>query len=394
MMKTMSRAMAVTFVVSTLLLSFSAEASAARLKDLASIKGIRHNQLIGYSLVVGLNGTGDKQGTDFTVQSLVNMMERMGIHVDKKDVTVKNVAAVMVTTKIPPFARIGNKIDVVVSSVGDAKSLLGGTLLLTPLRGVDRKVYALAQGPLCVGGFTAGGAAGGGVTKNHPTVARISRGATIEREIPVSLQDKHELIITLNNPDFTTAIRVRNAINESLGQALATTSDSGTLKLNISEDFQNRVVQMIATIENLEVTPDSVARVVLNEKTGTVVIGENVRISTVAVAHGSLSIQIKERALVSQPSPFAPSPPEGTGAGQFQLKDGPVMAPGGQTVVSPDSDVSVQEEKSRLLLVPGGNTIGGLVRALNAIGVSPRDLITIFQCIKAAGALQAELEII
>ncbi|MCK4388847.1 MAG: flagellar basal body P-ring protein FlgI [Desulfobacterales bacterium] len=390
----MSRAMAVTFVVSTLLLSFSAEASAARLKDLASIKGIRHNQLIGYGLVVGLNGTGDKQGTGFTVQSLVNMMERMGIHVDKKDVTVKNVAAVMVTTKIPPFARIGNKIDVVVSSVGDAKSLLGGTLLLTPLRGVDRKVYALAQGPLCVGGFTAGGAAGGGVTKNHPTVARISRGATIEREIPVSLQDKHELIITLNNPDFTTAIRVRNAINESLGQALATTSDSGTLKLNISEDFQNRVVQMIATIENLEVTPDSVARVVLNEKTGTVVIGENVRISTVAVAHGSLSIQIKERALVSQPSPFAPSPPEGTGAGQFQLKDGPVMAPGGQTVVSPDSDVSVQEEKSRLLLVPGGNTIGGLVRALNAIGVSPRDLITIFQCIKAAGALQAELEII
>ncbi len=393
-MKTMSRAMAVTFVVSTLLLSFSAEASAARLKDLASIKGIRHNQLIGYSLVVGLNGTGDKQGTDFTVQSLVNMMERMGIHVDKKDVTVKNVAAVMVTTKIPPFARIGNKIDVVVSSVGDAKSLQGGTLLLTPLRGVDRKVYALAQGPLCVGGFSAGGAAGGGVTKNHPTVARISRGATIEREIPVSLQDKHELIISLNNPDFTTAIRVRNAINERLGQALAATSDSGTLKLNIPEDFQNRVVQMIATIENLEVTPDSVARVVVNEKTGTVVIGENVRISTVAVAHGNLSIQIKERALVSQPSPFAPSPPEGTGAGQFQLEDGPVMAPGGQTVVSPDSDVSVQEEKNRLLLVPGGNTIGGLVRALNAIGVSPRDLITIFQCIKAAGALQAELEII
>lgn len=393
-MKTIYRRFQITFLATALLIAFSAEASAARLKDLASIKGIRHNQLIGYSLVVGLNGTGDKQGTDFTVQSLVNMMERMGIHVDKKDVTVKNVAAVMVTTKIPPFARIGNKIDVVVSSIGDAKSLLGGTLLLTPLRGVDRKVYALAQGPLCVGGFSAGGAASGGVTKNHPTVARISRGATIEREIPVSLQDKHELIITLNNPDFTTAIRVRNAINESLGQALATTSDPGTLKLNIPEDFQNRVVQMIATIENLEVTPDSVARVVVNEKTGTVVIGENVRISTVAVAHGNLSIQIKERALVSQPSPFAPSPPEGTGAGQFQLEDGPVMAPGGQTVVSPDSDVSVQEEKNRLLLVPGGNTIGGLVRALNAIGVSPRDLITIFQCIKAAGALQAELEII
>ena len=393
-MRIIHRQMTVTLIVSALLLFFSAKAPAVRIKDLASIKGIRHNQLIGYGLVVGLNGTGDKQGTGFTVQSLVNMIERMGIHIDENDVTVKNVAAVMVTAKIPPFARIGNKIDVVVSSIGDAKSLQGGTLLLTPLRGVDRKVYALAQGPISVGGFAAGGAAGGGVTKNHPTVGRISRGATIEREILVSMQDKQQLIITLNNPDFTTAIRVCNAINEKLGQMLASTIDSGTLKLHIPEDLQGRVVRMIATVENLEVTPDTIARVVLNEKTGTVVIGENVRISTVAVAHGNLSIQIKEGVIVSQPLPFAPGPSEGTEAEQFQLEDGAVVAPGGQTVVSPDSEVAVQEEKNRLLLVPAGSTIGELVRALNAIGVTPRDLITIFQCIKAAGALQAELEII
>lgn len=394
MMKIISRAMTVTFVVSTLLLSLCAIASAVRIKDLAAIKGIRHNQLIGYGLVVGLDGTGDKVGTTFTVQSLVNMIERMGIHVDENDVTVKNVAAVMVTAKIPPFARIGNKIDVVVSSIGDAKSLSGGTLLLTPLRGVDRRVYALAQGPISVGGFAAGGAGGGGVTKNHPTAGRISRGATIEREILVSMEDKQDLIITLNNPDFTTAIRVCNAINEKLGQGVASTTDSGTLKLHVPEGSRNSVVQMLAAVENLEVTPDIVAKVVLNEKTGTVVIGENVRISTVAVAHGNLSIHIKERVTVSQPLPFAPAPPDGTTTEQFRLEDGAVAAPGGQTVVSPDSEVGVQEEKNRLLLVPSGSTIGELVRALNAIGVTPRDLITIFQSIKAAGALQAELEII
>ena len=394
MMKIICRRYEITLLAVVLLIVFSAKASAVRIKDLASIKGIRYNQVFGYGLVVGLNGTGDKVGTTFTVQSLVNMIERMGIHVDANEVTVKNVAAVIVTAKIAPFARIGNKIDGVVSSIGDAKSLQGGTLLLTPLRGVDRKVYALAQGPISVGGFSAGGAGGGGVTKNHPTVGRISRGATIEREIPVSMQDKKELTITLNNPDFTTAIRVCNAINEKLGQVVASTRDSGTLNLHVPEGSRNRVVQMLAAVENLEVIPDTVARVILNEKTGTVVVGENVRISTVAVAHGNLSIQIKERAIVSQPLPFAPAPPDGTDAQQFELEDGAVVAPGGQTVVTPDSDVSAQEEKRRLLLVPSGTTIGELVRALNAIGVTPRDLITIFQSIKAAGALQAELEII
>ncbi len=393
MMKTGKQSRVLFFCIALLLFVVS-EAFAARIKELASIKGIRNNQLIGYGLVVGLNGTGDKAGTGFTVQSLANMIERLGIHVDQSSISVKNVAAVILTANVPPFARIGNKIDVLVSSIGDAKSLQGGTLLLTPLKGVDRKTYALAQGPVSVGGFSAGGDGGGGVTKNHPTVGRISRGASVEREIPVSVQGKDELVIALGNPDFTTAIRVRDSINKMFGQPVASTIDSGTLKMHVPENYRERVVEMVAMLENLEVTPDSVAKVVLNEKTGTVVIGEKVRISTVAVAHGNLSILIKERIVVSQPAPFAPNPPEGTSAEQFQTEDGTVVAPGGQTVVSVDSDVSVQEENSRLLILKSGSTIGELVRGLNAIGVTPRDLITIFQSIKAAGALHAELELI
>ncbi len=384
----------IVFLAVAMLTVFGAEAMAVRIKDMASIKGIRNNQLIGYGLVVGLNGTGDKGGTGFTVQSLVNMIEQMGIHVDSNSISVKNVAAVMVTGKIPPFARIGNKVDVILSSIGDAKSLVGGTLLLSPLRGVDRKIYALAQGPVSVGGFAVGGAGGGGVTKNHPTVGRISRGATIEREIPMPVQGKEELVIALDNPDFTTAVRVRDAINKRFGQDLVTTVDSGTLKMQIPEDFREHVVEMVATLEILEVTPDIAAKVVLNEKTGTVVIGENVKISTVAIAHGNLSIQIKENIIISQPSPLAPAPPEGATTEQLELEDGVVTAPGGQTVVAPETEVSGQEEMNRLLVIPTGSTIGELVRALNAIGVTPRDLITIFQSIKAAGALHAELELI
>lgn len=381
-------------VVAVFLTILAVDAFGARIKDLASIKGIRKNQLVGYGLVVGLNGTGDKSGTGFTVQSLTNMIERLGVHVDQSSVSVKNVAAVMVTADVPPFGRIGNKIDVLVSSIGDAKSLQGGTLLLTALRGVDRRVYALAQGPVSVGGFSAGGAAGGGVTKNHPTVGRITSGATIEREIHMPVQGRDELVIALDNPDFTTAVRVRDAINNKFGQAISRTIDSGTLKILVPKGYHDHVVSMIAALENLEVRPDTIAKVVLNEKTGTVVVGEHVRISTVAVAHGNLSIVIKERTMVSQPAPFAPNPPAGAGTQQFESSNGVVTAPGGQTVVSPDTDISVQEEKNRLIMLPGGSTIGELVRALNAIGVTPRDLITIFQSIKAAGALHAELDLI
>lgn len=363
----------------------------ARIKDIASIKGIRSNHLFGYGLIVGLNGSGDKSGTGFTIQGLVNMLERMGIHVSADDVKVRNVAAVMVSAKLPPFARIGKKVDVTLSSIGDAKSLLGGTLLLTSLQGVDGKVYALAQGAISIGGFSVGGAAGGGVTKNHPTVGRISGGATIERELVVSIMDKEELTIMLNNPDFNTASRMAAAVNTRLEESMAKAIDSGTLKLKIPERFQGNVVDLIAIIGNLEVTPDSIAKVIVNEKTGTVVIGQNVRIQKVVIAHGNLSIQIKETQEVSQPRPFAPS---GAGAAPVQVGDGIIITPGGSTVVSPDSDVSVAEEKRRLILIQPGRTIGELVKALNAIGVTPRDLITILQALKAAGVLYGELEII
>jgi len=363
----------------------------ARIKDISSIKGVRPNQLFGYGLVVGLFGSGDKGGSSFTQKGLANMLEHMGINVNPEDIKAKNVAAVIVSATYHPFARIGKKIDVTLSSIGDAKSLLGGTLLLTPLKGVDGKVYALAQGPVVIGGYAVGGAAGGGVGKNHTTVGRISGGATIEREIPLSVMDKKELTIILNNPDFNTAKRSAQAINSLMGESNARPIDPGTLSLGIPEKFQDKVVNLIAQIGDLEVEPDCVAKVIVNEKTGTVVVGENVRIQKVAVAHGNLSIQIKETKQVSQPLAFAPS---GRGAGATQMKGGTIVSPGGSTVVTPESDVGITEEDSRLLLIPKGRSIGELVKALNAIGVTPRDLITILQAIKAAGALQGDLEII
>lgn len=348
-------------------------ASAARIKDLAAVKGIRSNQLTGYGLIVGLDGTGDKSGTRFTQRSLVNMLKRMGIEVNPAMVRVKNVAAVMVTAKMPPFARTGNRIDVLVSSIGDAQSLVGGTLLLAQLKGADGKVYALAQGPISVGGFGAQGASGSSVTKNHLLAGRITDGATVEREIPVAFSEKKSLTLTLFNPDFTTAIRMSESINNAVGERVSRPVDSGTLQLTVPESYHDHVPGFMAKLESLHVEPDAVARIVVNEKTGTVVIGEKVRISTVAVAHGNLSISIKESLNVSQPLPFSR---------------------GGETVVTPESDVEVEEPKEKLMIVEAGASIGELVRALNAIGVTPRDLISIFQSIKAAGALQAELEII
>lgn len=368
-------------------------ASSARIKDIASIKGIRTNQLFGYGLVIGLNGTGDKDGTGFTIQGLVNMLEKMGVHVSADEVKVKNVAAVMVSATLPPFARIGQKLDVTISSIGDAASLQGGTLLLTPLAGVDRKVYALAQGPIAVGGYSAGGDAGGGSVKNHPTVGSISGGATVEREIELSLDGKKELTIVLNDPDFMTAQRIGEAIGALLGNEYVAPVDSGTLQLKVPESYQGRMVNMIAAVGNLEVTPDTIAKVIVNERTGTVVIGENVRVSTVAVAHGNLSIQVKENKNVSQPGPFGTNR-VGSAAPPVQMDRGVVVAPGGATVVTSDTQVDAREENNRLVMIPSGRTVGELVRALNAIGVTPRDLITILQAIKAAGALQGKLEII
>jgi len=366
------------------------DALSVRIKDIVSIQGVRPNQLFGYGLVIGLNGSGDKSGTEFTLQGLANMLEYTGIRVNPGDMKVKNVAAVIVSATLPPFARIGKKIDITVSSIGDAKSLEGGTLLLTPLKGVDNNVYALAQGPLSVGGYSVGGAAGGGVQKNHPTVGSIPGGATVEREIPVQLFSKHALTMILNDPDFNTASTIAGVINDHFGDGSIAAIDSGTLEFKVPLAYRNRVVELIAQMGQLQVDTDSKAKIVVNERTGTVVIGENVRISRVAVAHGNLSIQIEENWNVSQPLPFAPS---GLGGEAEQLGNGIVASPGGSTVVTPNSVVNVSEEDKRLMMVNGGNTIEQLVKALNAIGVTPRDLITILQAMQAAGALQAELEI-
>ncbi len=346
-------------------------AGAVRLKEIATIMGVRPNKLIGYGLVVGLNGTGDKSSTMFTVQALTNMLNRMGIKVPASKVSVKNVAAVMVTAELPPFARPGTKLDVTLSSLGDAQSLAGGTLIMTPLKGPDGKVYAVAQGPVSVGGFKAGGQAAT-VSKNHPTVGRIPGGAVVERPLPYTFAGHHRLTVNLNTPDFTTANRVARAINRSMPELKARALDPATIEIHIPEGASDPVALM-ARLENLRVQPDVPAKVVVDERTGTVVIGENVRIRRVAIASGAISISITERPQVSQALPFAP---------------------GGQTVTVPRTQVQVGEQTGALKLVGGGVSIGQLVKALNALGATPRDLIVILQAIKAAGALEADLEII
>jgi len=360
-------------LISLLIILFnSGLAHAIRVKDLADIKGVRNNQLVGYGLVVGLDGTGDDDKTQFTYQSLVSMLKKMGIVVNPDEVDVDNVAAVMVTATLPPFAKVGSKLDVNISSIGNSESIQGGTLLMTPLKGPDGNVYAVAQGPLSIGGFSFSGAAGGGIQKNHPTVGNIPGGAIIEKEIDLELTKRTSLDICLKNPDFTTSLRLKEAIERNILSGIASAIDAGTISVMIPPKFSKNVVNFISQIENLSVTPDIVAKVVLNERTGTVVMGENVRISTVAVSHGNLSIIIKEQQSVSQPLPMS----------------------GGQTTVVPESDVKVVEQKSNLLLINKGANIGQVIKGLNGIGVSPRDLIAILQSIKAAGALQAELVII
>jgi flagellar P-ring protein precursor FlgI len=348
-------------------------AGAVRIKDIADIKGVRQNQLVGYGLVVGLEGTGDSDDSIFTLQSMASLLEKMGVTVKPEDIEVDNVAAVMVTADLPPFGRTGSRIDVLVSSIGDAESLQGGTLLFTPLKAADGKVYAVAQGPVSTGGFVVDSAAGTGVQKNFPTVGRVVNGALIEKEIPSNFNEKQSLTLTLRRPDFTTASRVAQAINIAFYDQIALTHDAGTIEVNVPAKYKGNTVALVTTIEGLGVTPDSVSKVIINERTGTVIMGENVRISTIAIAHGNLSIQVSETPQVSQPLPFSR---------------------GGETVVTPESQVQVEEGKNPLFLVESGVSIGEVVKALNALGVTPRDLISIFQALKAAGALQAELEII
>ncbi|MDD2900530.1 MAG: flagellar basal body P-ring protein FlgI [Desulfuromonadaceae bacterium] len=353
-------------------LSVTTSAHAIRIKDLASFEGVRDNQLMGYGLVVGLSGSGDSDQAKIQIQSVVNMLERMGITTSMNDIKVKNVAAVMVTATLPPFAKQGNRLDVLVSSLGDAKSIAGGTLLMAPLRGADNQVYAVAQGSILTNSFAFGGQ-GATAQKNHPTAGRVPNGALVERELPNTLTGKSVLSLNLNVADFTTASRIVAAVNDKFKSAVAVSNDPGSVALTIPAGYANRAVEFVAALERLEVTPDMLARVVLNERTGTVVMGDNVRMSTVAVTHGSLSLVIKETPLVSQPAPLSKT---------------------GETKVVPRTDLKVVEDSRRLLVLQEGVSIGDVVRALNMLGVTPRDLISILQAAKAAGALQAELTII
>jgi len=361
-------------IVCFLLSIGSLNAYAIRLKDISNFKGVRSNQLVGYGLVVGLDSSGDSSSSDVMRRSLAETLAKMGIGADPAHFQVKNVAAVMVTSTLPAFAKSGSKVDVLVSSIGDAKSLQGGTLLLTPLKAANQEIYAVAQGPVSVGGYQAESPSGGSSIKtNHQTVAKISNGAIVEKEVDFGLEGSKTLQVALNEPDFTTAMRVADSINDFLKGKFASAADSGAVQIDVPKNYSNKIVTLIANLEALEIRPDVAARVVLNERTGTVVMGENVRVSTVAVSHGSLSIQIDQSYEVSQPNALSQ----------------------GKTVVTPQTDFSVSDDKDKkLVLVPAGVNIGEIIRALNAIGVTPRDLISVLQAIKAAGALQGELVLI
>ncbi|MDX2028026.1 MAG: flagellar basal body P-ring protein FlgI [Alphaproteobacteria bacterium] len=362
-------------VVTLLVLEpFHAAHAVSRIKDVVDFEGVRDNMLVGYGLVVGLNGTGDTlTNAPFTARSLIGMLERLGINTsgDFNTLKTKNIAAVMVTATLPPFASQGARIDVTVSTMGDAKSLQGGTLLVTPLQGADGEVYAVAQGSIS-SGFSAGGASGGSVTKGVPTSGRIASGAIVERAVNFHLSDLGSMRLTLRNPDFTTARRVADAINKYTKAPTAIAVDSATVKMAIPDNRQGDVVGVMTEVEQLTVTPDQTARVVIDEQSGVIVMGEAVHINTVAIAQGNLTIRISETPQVSQPAP---------------------LSQGGTTVTVPRTEISVDEGKdNKLALLKSGVTLQELVQSLNALGIGPRDMISILQSIKAAGALQADLE--
>ena len=356
-----------------LLASFAVQAE--RLKDIASIQGVRSNQLIGYGLVVGLNGTGDQTTqTPFTLQTFNNMLTQFGIKVPANigSVQLKNVAAVSIQADLPPFAKPGQTIDITVSSIGNAKSLRGGSLLLTPLKGIDGNIYAIAQGNLVVGGFDASGNDGSRVTVNVPSSGRIPSGATVERAVPSAFNQGNSLTLNLNRPDFTTAKNIVDRINDLLGPGVANAVDAASVRISAPLD-PNQRVDYIAILENLEIDlGQAAARVIINSRTGTIVIGQNVRVAPAAVTHGSLMVSISEDPIVSQPAPFSE----------------------GQTVVVPNSRVQAEQERNPMFKFAPGTTLDEIVRAVNQVGAAPSDLMAILEALKQAGALQAELIVI
>lgn len=351
-----------------------------RIKDVVNFQGVRDNQLVGYGLVVGLNGTGDTLASSpFTRETIVSMLERLNVNTrdQLKNIKTKNIAAVMVSADLPPFARKGSRIDVGVSALGDSKSLRGGTLLVTPLVGADGEVYAVGQGSVATGGFTAGGTGTGGsgssITQGVPTNGRISNGGIIEREVGFELNQQNSMMLALKNPDFTTAQRISEAINSAYKGPIAQPLDPSTVQIAVPADNRSNVVGFMTAVEQLTIKPDQVARVVIDAQNGVIVMGEHVRISKVAISHGNLTIKITEAPQVSQPSPFARV---------------------GATRVVPRTDIDVDGQDDRKMIVlQEGTSLDELVRGLNALGVSPRDMIVILQTIKAAGALQSEIEV-
>lgn len=368
----MKKAVVFCFLLFTVHCSLFTVVHAERIKDIAAFSGTRENELIGYGIVAGLNGTGDKIGT-YIFQPFANMLTRMGISINAADLKgkTKNIAAVIVTAKLPTMVRPGSKVDVQVSSIGDAKSLQGGTLLMTPLKGPDGNVYAVAQGSVSIGGFVAGGT-GAQAIKNHPNVGSVPNGAIVEKEVPVQLNDKHRLDLLLTVQDITTAKKIADGINGSLGGSFAKAEGPSVVSIKAPDVYANRVVELMSKIELINVDVDMPARVVINERTGTVVIGENVRINPIALAHGGLTIEIKVEYEVVQPPPFAP--------------------PSAETVIVPKVEMKAEEKKAPLVEVKGA-TIGELVKALNVLGVTPKDLVAILQAIKTSGSLRAELVI-
>ncbi|MBS1818556.1 MAG: flagellar basal body P-ring protein FlgI [Acidobacteria bacterium] len=346
--------------------------TSTRLKDVAAIQGVASTPLIGYGLVVGLNKTGDKRQTIFTAQTIANMLERFGLSVPGQQIKIENVAAVLVTAELPAYARPGARIDITASSIGDARSLQGGTLLATPLRGGDGQVYALAQGPLSIGGF-GGGGGGSSVQVNHLTVGRVAGGAFVQLAANSTLPSGDTITLALREPDFVSAARIVDAVNGELGPDQASVVDPGSITIKVPAQYRNSVPSLMARLEVLPVQTDVNARVVINERTGTVVVGGQVRIGPAAVAHGNLSVRISTKYEVSQPNPLSKS---------------------GDTVVVPNTQVDVQEAEAKLVALEEGTTLESVVRALNALGATPRDIIAIMQALKAAGALRAEVVVL
>ena len=369
--------MALASVIASVSLLSPTQAAAdvtTRIKDVVQFEGVRDNMLVGYGLAVGLNGTGDTlNNAPFTQQSIIGMLERLGVNIRDNSMTTKNIAAVMVTATLPPFTNQGSRIDVTVSTLGDAKSLQGGTLLVTPLLGADGQVYAVSQGPISISGFTASGGSGSSVTQNIPTAGRIANGGIVEREIPFQLAGMTSTRLSLHNPDFTTARRIANAINDHLKSTVASAENPASVQLRLPDGYKAGMVNLITDIEQLTIQPDQIAKIVIDERSGVIVMGNDVHISTVALAQGNLTIRISETPQVSQPN---------------------ALSTGGTTTVVPRTDITVDSGKdTHLAILKSAVSLQELVSSLNALGVGPRDIITILQSIKAAGALQADIEV-